>query len=169
MFEIGVLDRTKRYELLDGEIVMMSPSSPEHGWFIRRLNRYFVRQLPDAFICSPQLPVVIGDHSEPEPDLAVIRQRADDYRTDHPQPGDVVLLVDVSKTSLTLDLGKKLKLYAKSGVAEYWVVDIVGGRVIIHREPNDAGYRLVEAFGPAGTISPLSVPECQLDLGWLFR
>ena len=169
MFEIGVLDRTKRYELIDGEIVMMSPSSPDHGAFIRRLIRFFVRALPDTFACSPQLPVIIGDHSEPEPDLAVIRQPDDDYRGEHPSPSDVVLLVDVSKTSLSFDLGKKLALYAKSNIAPYWVVDVVGRRVLVHRDPSEAGYRTVEIFGPQGSIAPLTIPECQLDLAWLFR
>lgn len=169
MFEIGALSRAQRFELLDGEIVMMSPISPDHGALIRRLNRFFVRNLPASIDCSPQLPIAIRDHSEPGPDIALVRLRADDYRADHPEPSDVILLVEVSKSSLSLDLGAKLTLYAKSGIAEYWVVDVDRKLVIVHREPVGAGYREVQQFGSDATIAPLAVPDCKLDLGWLLR
>jgi Uma2 family endonuclease len=79
------------------------------------------------------------------------------------------LLIEVSDRSLRIDLGRKLQFYASIGIAEYWVVDIAKQVVLIHRQPTSTSYASVETFGVGATIAPMSVPECRLDLGWLFR
>jgi Uma2 family endonuclease len=168
MFETGVLDQQKRYELIDGVIVMMSPIGPAQGDFISRLTDFFVRRLPEEFQCRIQLPIVVDDHSEPEPDLAIVRRKAREYKHEHPKPTDVVLLIEVSKTTLSFDLDEKRQLYANTGIAEYWVVDVTRSTVIVHRDPIAGNYRTVESFTSGSVIAPVAIPECQLDLGWLF-
>jgi Uma2 family endonuclease len=168
MFEAGLLSNERRYELIDGEVVMMSPLGPPNSSLTSRLAEFFVQQLPTSFQCRVQQPIVVDDHSEPEPDLAIVLRRDDGYRHHHPKPADIALLVEVSTTSLGLDLGKKQRLYAESGIAEYWVVDVDRQHVVVHREPSEQGYNSVEQIGAASTLVPLATPECRLDLGWLF-
>jgi hypothetical protein len=169
MFEFGVLDRQKRFELLEGQIVMMSPISPDHGAFIRRLNALFVRHLPESIACSPQLPIVIGDQSEPEPDLALIRARDDDYRAGHPRPEDVLLLIEVSQSSLARDCGQKMQIYAQAAVPEYWIIDVEHRAVIVHRQPGPLGYADIQTLKAPSSVAPLAASNCQVDIAWLFR
>jgi Uma2 family endonuclease len=168
MFETGMLDPEKRYELIDGVIVMTPPIGPGQGNLISRLTDFFVKRLPEEFQCRIQLPIIVGDHSEPEPDLAIVRRKAKEYKNEHPKPTDVLLLIEVSKTSLRFDLGEKQQLYANTGIAEYWVVDEMRSTVIVHRDPIAGSYLSVENFTAPSIIAPVVVPECQLDLGWLF-
>jgi Uma2 family endonuclease len=133
------------------------------------LNYFFVRQLPESLDCRVQLPIIVDDHSEPEPDIAIVQRRDDDYQNEHPSPTDVTLLIEVADSSLKRDLGRKLRLYAKSGIQDYWVVHVERKSVIVHRNPVSTRYRSTETFEVGRTIAPASVPDCQLDLGWLFR
>jgi len=169
MFEAGALGSNPRVELLDGEILMMSPIGPWQGALVRRLDRFFQKHLPDSIVCSVQLPIIVENHSEPEPDIALVRSRDDDYQSEHPSPTDILLLVEVSQSSLLIDLGKKLRVYAAANVPEYWVVDIGQQRVIVHREPVGVEYRNVQSFDASNSIAPLAAPSCILDLGWLLR
>jgi Uma2 family endonuclease len=169
MFETGMLSHEKRYELVDGEIVMMSPIGPGQGDLISRLAEFFVKRLPEEYQCRMQLPIVVSDHSEPEPDLAIVHRVDARYRLEHPKAADVLLLIEVASTSLSFDLGTKQQLYANSRIAEYWVVDVTAHELVIHRDAAANGYRSVEKLDAAAVITPLAVPGCQLDLGWLFR
>jgi len=169
MFETGVLDNQKRYELIDGEIVMTPPIGPGQGDLISQLMDFFVRRLPDEYQCRIQLPIVVNGHSELEPDLAIVRRRESRYQSEHPSPTDVVLLIEVSQSSLPRDRGQKMQLYARSAISEYWVVDVEHRIVIVHRQPEPLGYSDVKQFKARATIAPLAAPDCQLDLDWLFR
>ena len=167
--EIGILGSDNRVELVDGEILMMSPIGPPQGGLITRLNKFFTKHLPDIVDCRVQLPIGVNDHSEPEPDIALVRRQEDDYQVKHPMPSDVFLLIEVAQSSVSYDLGKKLRIYAQSHVPEYWVIDIGKRIVITHREPVGATYNQVKSFGAGDAIAPLAAPDCQLDLNWLFR
>jgi Uma2 family endonuclease len=169
LIESGFFGSKPRIELLDGEIIMMSPIGPWHGALVARLSRFFIKNLPDSIACNPQLPIIIEDHSEPEPDIALVRSRDDDYQREHPSPADVVLLVEVAQSSLAIDLGKKLRVYATAGIPEYWVADVAKKVVLVHREPIGGAYRDVETFMAGSSIAPICAPACQLDLSWLFR
>lgn len=169
MFEIGVLDPEKRYELLEGEVVMMSPIGPDQGAIIRRLMDFFTSRLPSTVACSIQLPIIVSDQSEPEPDVVLMRRREDDYRSRHPEANDLLLVVEVAQSSLPRDRGQKMQLYARSTIAEYWVVDMEHKTVIVHREPGPLGYANIEQSKAPVSIAPLAAPDCQLDLAWLFR
>jgi Uma2 family endonuclease len=164
MFETGMLSNEKRYELIDGEVVMMSPLGPSNSSIISRLAEFLVKQLPEKLQCRVQLPIVVDDHSEPEPDLAVVNRREDDYRHYHPKPSDVVMIVEVSTTSLNFDLKTKQQLYAKSKIAEYWVVDVERGMLVVHRQPGVDGYTQRQEFDANSIVAPLAAPNCQLDL-----
>src|SRR5688572_17749982 len=164
-----VLNSGPRVELIDGEIFMMSPIGPTQGMLVTRLNWFFTRNLPPEFACRVQLPIAARDDSEPEPDIAIVRRRDDDYRDEHPTPADVALIIEVAQSSLNFDLGRKLRLYASIAIPEYWVVDVANRQVIVHREPSKTTYRSGVAFEGGAQIAPLAVPACVLDLAWLFR
>lgn len=169
MFETGMLSPEKRYELIDGEVVMMSPLGPSNSSLISRLSEFFVKCLAESWQCRIQLPIVVSNHSEPEPDFAIVRRNDSKYVKEHPGPVDICLLIEVSSSSLNFDLGRKQRLYASSQIPEYWVVDVEDQAVVVHRQLNAGTYADIERVGVDATIAPLAAPQCQLDLGWLFR
>ena len=119
LIQTGVFGPRPRIELVDGEILMMSPIGPMHGTLVRRLSRFFIKNLPEPIECSVQLSVIVADHSEPEPDIALIRHRDDDYQHQHPSPPDIVLLVEVAQTSASRRFRKeapRLRSRRHSGV-----------------------------------------------------
>ena len=114
-----------------------------------------------------QDPLRLDDFNEPEPDLMLLRPRADDYRANHPGAADVLLLVEISDSSLTYDRGAKLALYAKFGVPEVWIIDIAGSAVEIYRQPNDGAYEFRERK-VGGMLAPALVPGVAIDVAALL-
>jgi Uma2 family endonuclease len=115
------------------------------------------------------MPIVVGDHSEPEPDIAIVLRRDDDYQHEHPTPNEVVLLVEVAHSSLNFDLRRKMRLYASSGISEYWVVDVEHKSIHVHRLPTGNRYTDTATLTAGESLSPLAAASCQLTVEWLFR
>src|SRR4051794_9701399 len=118
MAETGVLPPEARVELLDGEIIDISPIGPFHGALTKRLNQFFSQTAKGRWILAVQDPVHLDDHSEPQPDLMLLKLLAGDYAGQHPRPSDVFLLIEISDTSLYYDREEKLPRYAQAGIAE---------------------------------------------------
>ena len=114
-----------------------------------------------------QSPLRLDAYNEPEPDLMLLRPRADDYRANHPGAADVLLLVEVSDSSLAYDRGRKLALYAQFGVAEVWIVDLAGAAIEIYRGPKEGGYSLTERR-TGGSLTPDLVPSVVIDVAALL-
>lgn len=152
LVELGAFD-DEPIELLEGVLVRMSPEGTPHSWIIQELNRLLVRGLPDHLRLRVGHPFAASGWSEPEPDLAVVP--ADDYRRDHPVRA--LLVIEVSRSSLRKDLDVKADLYARSGVPEYWVVDVAAAVVHVHRQPTPDGYRDVVAFGAGARLDACGV------------
>ena len=169
LVEIGLIDSDSRVELIDGEIFMMSPIGPPQGSYTSRLAEFFVRRLPENLHCRVQMPIVAGDHSEPEPDIAIVTRRTDYYKENHPSTNEVALIIEVAQSSLSFDLGKKLKLYASSNIPEYWVVDADHSLLHLHRAPTGNRYADIVVLKAGETAVPLAAPACQLSIDWLFR
>ncbi|MFN2545176.1 MAG: Uma2 family endonuclease [Actinomycetota bacterium] len=159
MAEAGILGPEDRVELIDGEIVAMSPIGPPHGSIVDRLNKRLVIAVGDEAIVRIQGAVRLSDFSEPEPDVALLLPHPDAYSTAHPEPNDVLLLIEVSETSLAYDRGPKLSLYARSGIREVWIVDVAGRRVEVHRGAQGDAYRGVSSAGPGDDLSPEALPQ----------
>lgn len=166
--ETGILSPDDRVELLDGEVVRMSPMKSRHAGGINRVHRWFSQRIARRAIVSVQTPVRLSPHSEPEPDVALLRLRPDLYATAHPEPADVLLLVEIAETSLTLDLGLKARLYAQSGIVELWVIDLVGDVVWVHREPGPDGYKQVVAFRRGVAVTSLAFPDVSIPVATLL-
>lgn len=159
MVEAGILTADDRVELLDGEIIKMSPIGVPHASCVRRLEALAHRLLGDRAVISVQNPVQLGDYGEPEPDLAVLRPRADFYAERHPQPQDILLLIEVADSSLAKDRGAKLPLYAREGIAEAWLVDLDGEALERHTNPTEEGYGLILRARRGETVASTVLPE----------
>lgn len=164
MGRAGVFDESARIELLDGQIVEMTPIGPPHAGTVKALLRLLAKLVGDRAILSVQDPAVLGDFSEPQPDVMLLRPSKDSYREAHPEAADVLLLIEVADTSVRLDRAVKTPIYARAGIQEYWIVDLQGRAVEVYRDPTGDAYRLVEEHRD-GPVSPAALPGIELDVG----
>lgn len=156
--EAGIIAPEERTELIEGVVYEMAPPGAQHASLVDRLARLFFGALADRAQIRIQSPIRLDPHSEPQPDVALLRLRPDEYAGALPGPADVLLVVEVAHATLRFDLGPKAVLYARHGVPELWVVDGAAGRVVVHREPGPAGYGSIVALGSGGALSPLAFP-----------
>ncbi len=148
--EAGILGRDDRVELLEGQLVDMSPIGPRHAIVTGNLNQLLVTACAGRAWVRCQDPVVLDDASEPQPDIALVRRPWQGYPHTHPGPDDIVLLIEVADTSLDFDRMVKLALYARAGIREVWIADLTTEVVFVHRAPSGAGYAsVVPAAAPA--------------------
>jgi Uma2 family endonuclease len=166
MIEAGVFVDTPRMELIEGEIIEMTPIGPRHSYFVQRLNPLFLRRLPRDVQIRIQSPITLGDGSEPEPDIALVRDR--DYGHEHPGPEDVLLVVEVADSSLAYDRGRKAALYARFGISEYWLIDTGEPALEIHRDPAPEGYREVTRPRMDDEVAPVRLADCRLRVADLL-
>jgi Uma2 family endonuclease len=160
MGEAGILHEDDRIELIEGEIVEMAAIGTSHFACVNALTRLLVKGVGDEAIVSVQNPVRLDEHTEPQPDLTVLRVR--DYRESLPVPEDVLLLIEVSDTTLAYDRGVKLPLYARAGIREIWIVDLPGGVIERYTDPSEDGYRHTERARQGGEIEAAALPELTL-------
>jgi len=159
MAEAGILSEDDRVELLEGEVVRMAPIGLRHATCVRRLNRLFSKWVGERAIVDVQNPIRLGEHSEPQPDVALLKPRPDFYATSHPGPEDVVLVIEVAETSAAVDREVKVPLYARFGVPEVWLVDLAEDRVEVFREPSAQGYREVRVLRRGESVAPALLPD----------
>src|SRR5919205_4133214 len=159
-------DEDTRVELLDGEVVWMSPINDPHAACVNRLNQLFSRRYAgDVALVAVQNPIRIENYDEPQPDIALLRPRADFYASATPTPADILLLVEVADTTLRTDLGRKARIYASGGVTEYWVVDLNNGVLYVHRSPSGATYTERLVLAPGERVGAGFAPEIELAVG----
>ena len=152
MGEAGIITPGHRVELINGEIIEMSPIKSPHAGTVNLLNRLLGKILGDNFIISAQNPVELSQNSEPEPDLAVLKYRDDLYTKSHPQPADVLLVIEVADSSLDKDREIKLPLYAAAGIEEVWIVNLQDQQIEVSTEPSDQGYSNCHIYRKGDTI-----------------
>lgn len=164
MIQADILTEDDRVELLAGEIVEMSPIGTRHAACVDRLNSLFHLALGRKVIIRIQNPIQLSDLSEPEPDVAIVQARHDFYAQAHPKPEDVLLLIEVADTSVGIDRTVKLPLYAKAGIVEVWLIDLVAGRIGLYRQPTPQGYEEIEQVGSGQTLSLSTLPDFEVDV-----
>ena len=166
MGEAEILHEDDRVELIEGELVEMPAIGTRHFACVNRLNRLIMRAVGDAAIVSVQNPVRLNEYNEPQPDLTMIRPR--DYRVSLPVPEDVLLLIEVSDTTLAYDRNVKLPLYARAGIGEVWIVDLQGGVIERHTDPSEDGYRGLERARRGETLGSVTLPDLSLSVDDVF-
>lgn len=169
MGEVGILPEDSRIELIAGDIVVREPIGSYHAGTVDRLNRLWTSLLGERAVVRVQNPIELGeDDSEVQPDVTLLRPRADFYTRGHPVAADVLLLIEVADTSLPRDRRVKIPLYARAGIREVWLVDLIGDRVEVHRDPTDARYRRVRALGRGESVVPEAFPDLTVAIGDLL-
>jgi Uma2 family endonuclease len=136
MIDAGVLTTNDRVELVDGEIVTMTPQKSRHATAVRLVETALRRVFGDGVDVRTQLPLALGAESEPEPDIAVVAGSPRDYRDAH--PSTALLIVEVADTSLDFDRTRKASVYARAGILDYWIVNLIDAVVEIHRKPQQS-------------------------------
>jgi len=142
---------------LEGEIIAVSPEGIEHSYTNDSLVKYLRNLLNNLADVRESHPITL-DNSEPEPDVAVVRLPESIYRTHHPYPQDIYWLIEISNRTLKTDLNQKKLTYARNGISEYWVVDLVNKKLIVHTQVQNNDYTQV-AEHKTGTVSPLAFPN----------
>jgi hypothetical protein len=168
MVAAGVWRDDERIELIEGDIVDMAPIGGAHAWAVTRASELLREIAADRAILWVQLPVVLGDRSQPQPDLALIRHRAGGYAEALPAAGDILLVVEVSDTTIDYDRGTKMRLYAGHGLPEYWILDLPQRRVEVFRGPGPSGYAQRTQARDEEKITVEALPGTALTAGAFF-
>jgi Uma2 family endonuclease len=163
MGEAGIFSPESRLELIEGEILHMSPIGFNHAGHTRRLNSLFTLLTIDKAIVSVQNPVQLGDLSEPEPDLVLLHPENDFYTSRHPKAEDILLLIEVSDSTLNFDRSQKMRLYAAYKIPEYWIVNLLDNCLEVYRQPQDGNYLQTMQLKGGDAINLLSLPELQIQ------
>ena len=162
--QAGILKKEERVELLDGVIIKMAPMGNRHRATVNRFARNMFTSVGTRAIVQVQSSITLDDQTMPEPDLAVLRERDDFYESNAPTPGDVLLLVEISDSSVDFDRNEKLLRYARAGIPEVWLAVLPEGVVEAHTEPTAEGYRVTRRFRTGDTLTPLHFPDIAIPV-----
>jgi len=168
----GILQPDEPTELIAGQVIIVPPQGPKHAGTLRKAIKYLRAMLPSeaADISSGELPLDLGEFDEPVPDISVVRPdpTGQDYFGRHPQPGDVLLVIEVAVSSLEFDRTAKSLLYEQAGIPKYWVLDV--NREQVHRftQPGTQGYTSEAVLSRQDTLTPLAFPEVHLSVAECF-
>jgi Uma2 family endonuclease len=159
----GIFSEDDRVELIEGEVIRMSPIGSRHAACVARLTRLFSRKSEDEAIVWIQNPIRLDEYSEPQPDLALLHPRDDFYAEDHPTPADVLLLVEVADTSIEYDRVIKVPLYARAGIMEVWLVDLTRDTVELYAQPLNGAYQISQQAARGESLTSSSIPALTLS------
>jgi len=168
MGQVGIFNDDDRVELLDGEIVNMTPIGPVHAGAINRVAELLFQRLAGHAMVIVQNPLRLAPYSEPQPDIVVARRRDDYYQLGHPTADDVWLVIEVADSSLHLDRTIKVPLYAYARISEVWLIDLAGRAVTAYTEPDDGGYGAVRIARPGDSLTPCMIPDLTITVSEIF-
>ncbi len=146
MFDAGLFANGERVELIRGEIIKMSPIGRRHAACVIRSSDVFTRKLGDRILLSAQNPLALDNTSQPEPDVVLLKRKADCYESGIPQPQDVLLLIEIADSTINSDRELKIPLYAEDGIIEVWLVDINNACIEVYRNPTATGYQDIQKY-----------------------
>ncbi|BAY26601.1 hypothetical protein NIES2100_64170 [Calothrix sp. NIES-2100] len=173
LIELGFFAEDNRFELIRGRVTHRIAKTPKHSACITKLMRELFKLIAEQAILGCQSPVTLPPDSEPEPDLVIIKNRADDYLDTHPRSSDILLLIEIADSSLKYDQQEKLPLYAEAGISDYWIFNLVDNYLECYSEPYQAsqsklGYRRKVIFLPNESVNLPNFYDLVLDLSKVF-
>jgi Uma2 family endonuclease len=168
MIHAGVFPEDDRLELIEGELIEMSPIGSAHAGLVTWLTRLFTEHFRDSALVYAQNPIRLPS-SEPQPDLALLKLRTDYYAERLPEPRDILLLVEIADTTMTYDRGIKLPLYARSGIQECWLIDLDQHAIEVARGPVAGNYRNVQTARVGDSLAPLAFPDKTFSVAQILR
>jgi Uma2 family endonuclease len=171
--ELGFFCEDDRLELIRGEIIQMSPKGTPHSVCNSLLVEELILLLGKRAIVRGQEPIILHADSEPQPDVALARNRPDRYLSGHPEPADILLVIEVSDSTLKYDRETKLSLYAECSISDYWILNLANNRLETYSEPyqdllGKFAYRIQRIFLPNETVALPCFPDLSLDLSLVF-
>ena len=168
MGEVGILAPDERVELLDGEIVKRMTIGPRHNASVTRGTRFFILALGEQALVLPQGSVRLNLYNQPEPDLVLLRPRADFYASRHAGPADILLIVEIAQSSVRRDREIKAPIYARLGIHEYWLADLNANALTCYSEPRGGAYQTVRKLHRGESVAPLLLPDCLVPVDVLL-
>ncbi len=168
MVDAGILHEDSRVELIRGEILTMSPIGPPHNGAVIRATNKLVRIVDDRALVAIQGSVRLDEFDEPQPDVVLLRPKADYYASGHAGPADILLIIEMADSSLEYDQTIKAELYAETGVPEYWIADIRNERLLVYGDLRDGKYGACRDLKRGGTTAPKLLPDCQIEVNDLL-
>jgi Uma2 family endonuclease len=171
--ELGFFGADERVELIRGEIIQMPTKKTPHSVCNTRLVRLLITLLGNRAIVRGQEPVILLADSEPQPDAVIARNRSDEYLSSHPEPVDILLVVEIADSTLSYDRGRKLSIYAEDGISNYWIFNLVDNWLEVYNEPyrdsqGKFGYRLKRIVLPDETVAIPGFSDLSIDLSGVF-
>ncbi len=164
MAEVGILKPGDRVELLDGDIIPMAPMSSRRAAAVSKIVEWLQRTFAGCAAVRVQSPITLNEHSEPEPDVALLQPRPDHYAEAHPTPQDVFLVIEVAQSSLGHDRNVKIPEYARAGVTEVWLVNLEARHVEVFREPTPLGYGAKTVRRRGQSVAPQAFPDATVTV-----
>lgn len=164
MMEIGILPEESGWELIDGEIIHRVTIGSKHASVVRRLSRILERNFGELFQISGQNPIHIDEYNEPEPDIALLKPREDFYAESHPRPEDVLLVIEISASTVEYDREHKKTLYAEAGIGEFWLVNLKDNTVEVYSQPKNGNYRLTRILERGENLQSGAIENLSLDV-----
>jgi len=168
MVDAGILREGERVELIRGEVMRMSPINPPHNGTIHRANQALGRIVGDRAIVGVQGSIRLDEYDEPQPDLYLLRPKNDFYTSRHAGPADILLIIEVADSSIEYDRTIKMRLYAETGVPEYWISDLQNDCVVSYSDADGATYRTVRQFRRGEKLTPVLLPDCSIPVDALL-
>ncbi len=171
--ELGFFDDKDRVELIRGEILEMPTKKPPHSVCNTKLWQQLFKLLGEQVEIRVQEPIILPSDSEPQPDIAIVKNKQDNYLSSHPQPEDILLVIEVSDSTLRYDQETKLSLYAEDKISHYWLVNLIDKQLEMYSEPyqkfnGETGYRFKQIALPNEVVKLLNFPDLSLDLSLIF-
>jgi len=168
MHEAGVFTEGDRYELINGEIREMSPIGIKHAVCVAKTTRFFQIRLGDRIFVWTQNPIILSDHSEPQPDIAILKWRDDFYAEALPTPDDILLIIEVADSTISYDRDVKMPLHAANGIPEMWLFDVNQQIIEGYSQPSASGYKRIQRYEQGDALSLLAFPDVTLNWESLF-
>ncbi|MEG4577132.1 Uma2 family endonuclease [Microcoleus sp. N3A4] len=168
MGEAGILSEDDRVELIEGEIVQMAAIGTRHASCVKRLIAVFSDLERRRAIIGAQDPIQLTERTEPQPDIVLLQPRADYYATAHPVPSEVLLLVEVSDSTVDFDRDVKVPNYARAGIQEVWLWDLEINCLEVYRFPTANGYTSMQKFERGEMVAPLAFPEFEVSVDFIL-
>jgi len=160
----GILKEDDRVELIEGEIIEMTPIGPRHAVCVAGLTEHFVRSLSTRAVVWAQSPIHLGPDSEPQPDVALLQPPRTRYGNAHPGPEDIFLVIEVADTTADRDRARKIPQYARAGIREAWLVNFPAQTIEVYRAPTREGYQDVRTLGRGQRLAPEAFPDFTLTV-----
>lgn len=163
MMKLGILPEESGWELIDGEIIQKMTIGSKHASVVRKLEKYLERNFGDFLIISGQNPIHIDEHNEPEPDIALLIPRDDFCAERHPEPQEVLLVIEVSDSTLEFDREIKKTIYAEAGIREFWLINLKQETVETYSDPANGVYYQMRIFGRGETVNSRNIEQLSVE------